>query len=164
MAKKVDVAALPVRMGTFYPQPYAQPCLARARRQLGDAAGLTQFGINLLRLPPGAWSSQRHWHFKQDEFVYVLSGEAVLVTNAGEEIVRAGDCAGFKAGDEDGHHLINRSDGDVLLLEVGTRIAGDGAVYPDIDLLHPADGMPVLYTRKNGTPYDDLRRRTPDEP
>jgi uncharacterized cupin superfamily protein len=164
MTKKIDVASLPVAVGTFYPPPYSQPCLPRERRRLGDAAGLTQFGVNLLRLPAGAWSSQRHWHFKQDEFVYILSGEAVLVTDAGEETLKAGDCAGFKAGDENGHHLVNRSDSDVLMLEVGTRIEGDGAVYPDIDLIHPADGKPVLYTHRDGTPYPDLRRRTPDEP
>jgi len=164
MTRKIDVDAVPVYQGTGYPPPYAEPCLPRARQRLGDAAGLTQFGVNLLRLPPGAWSSQRHWHFKQDEFVYVLSGEAVLVTNSGEELLHAGDCAGFKAGDEDGHHIINRSDGDVMLLEIGTRIEGDGAVYPDIDLIHPADGKPVAYTHTDGTPYENLRWRTPDKP
>lgn len=159
MAKKINPEYLPSVFGTFYPPPYDQPCRARERRKLGDAAGLTQYGVNLLRLPPGAWSSQRHWHLSQDEFVYILEGEVVLVTDAGEEILKAGDCAGFKAGDENGHHLQNRSGADALLLEVGTRVAGDGAEYPDIDLVHPANGMPALYTRKDGTPYQDIKRR-----
>ena len=163
MPKRIDPKDLPAHLGTFYPPPYDQPCLARERRKLGDAAGLTQFGVNLLRLKPGVWSSQRHWHLRQDEFVFVLEGEVVLVTNAGEEILKAGDCAGFKAGDEDGHHLQNRSSSDVLLLEVGTRIEGDGAHYPGIDLVYPADGIPAIYTHLDGTPYTDIRQRKPEE-
>jgi len=161
MPKRIDPKDLPAHLGTFYPPPYDQPCRPRERRKLGDAAGLTQFGVNLMRLPPGAWSSQRHWHLKQDEFVYVLNGEVALVTNTGEEILKAGDCAGFKAGDEDGHHFQNRSDKDVLLLEIGTRIAGDGANYPGIDLVHPADGIPAMYTHLDGTPYTDIKQRKP---
>jgi uncharacterized cupin superfamily protein len=163
MAKRIDPETLPTIAGTIYTPPYDQPCRARERRRLGAGAGLTQFGVNLLRLPAGAWSSQRHWHFRQDEFVYVLEGEVVLVTGAGEETLKAGDCAGFKAGDEDGHHLQNRSDRDAVILEVGTRVEGDGASYPDIDLVHPAGGVPAMYTRKDGTPYTDIRRRGPEE-
>ena len=163
MPKRIDPRDLPAQTGTLYPPPHDKPCRPRERRKLGDAAGLSQFGVNLLRLPPGAWSSQRHWHFKQDEFVYVLEGEVVLVTDAGEEILKAGDCAGFRGGDEDGHHLQNRSGADALILEVGTRLDGDGAAYPDIDMIYPADGIPAMYTRKDGTPYDDIRRRGPDE-
>ena len=163
MPKRIDPKDLPAQSGTFYPPPYDKPCRARERRKLGDAAGLTQFGVNLLRLPPGTWSSQRHWHFKEDEFVYVLEGEVVLVTDAGEEILGPGDCAGFKAGEEDGHHLQNRSDRAALLLEVGTRVEGDGAHYPGIDLVYPAGGLPALYTHTDGTPYTDIRRRGPDE-
>lgn len=159
MAKRIDPSNLPVRQGTFYPPPYDERCRARERRRLGDAAGLTQFGVNLLRLAPGVWSSQRHWHTRQDEFVYVLEGEVVLVTDAGEEVLKAGDCAGFKAGEEDGHHFQNRSGADVLLLEVGSRVAGDGAQYPGIDLVHPADGQPAMYTHTDGTPYDDIQWR-----
>ena len=96
--KKIDKTAAPVLNGTRYPEPYDQPCRARSRIRLGDAAGLEQFGVNLCRLPPGAWSSQRHWHTEEDEFVYVVEGELVLVTDEGEETLRAGDCAGFKAG------------------------------------------------------------------
>jgi uncharacterized cupin superfamily protein len=163
MLKRIDPKTLETQTGTLYPPPYDKPCRARERRKLGDAAGLTQFGVNLLRLPPGVWSSQRHWHFKQDEFVYVLQGEVVLVTNAGEEILKPGDCAGFKAGEEDGHHLQNRSDREVLLLEVGTRVDGDGASYPDIDLIAPVLGGPSPYTRKDGSPYGDIKRRGPEE-
>src|SRR5689334_14902073 len=95
MGKRIDIAALNSVVGMLYPPPFDEPCRERERKRLGDAAGLTQYGVNLLRLPPDAWSSQRHWHAKEDEFVYVLSGEVVLVTDAGEEVLRAGDCAGF---------------------------------------------------------------------
>ena len=162
MAKRIDPKDVPVQVGTFYPPPFDQPCRARERRKLGDAAGLTQFGINLLRLKPGVWSSQRHWHTGQDEFVYVLEGEVVLVTDAGEEILKPGDCAGFKAGDKDGHHLQNRGKTDVLLLEVGTRTTNDGGEYSDIDMAFQMGG-PAMYTRKDGTPYPELKRRGPED-
>jgi uncharacterized cupin superfamily protein len=162
MAKRIDVAALPAVAGTTYPPPYDEPCRARDRKRLGDAAGLTQYGVNLLRLPPGTWSSQRHWHTAGDEFIYVLSGEVVLVSDDGEETLRAGDAAGFKAGDDDGHHLQNRSAADAQILEIGTRIAGDTAYYPGIDMVAPAGGKPAAYTRRDGTPYADLRRRGPE--
>ena len=108
MSKRIDIAALPTVVGTLYPPPFDLPCRARERTKLGDPGGLTQFGVNLCRLPPGAWSSQRHWHNHEDEFVYVLSGEVVLVTEEGEETLRAGDSAGFAAGDSNGHCLQNR--------------------------------------------------------
>lgn len=112
MTKRIDMAALTPVVGTLYPPPFDTPCRARERTKLGDPAGLSQFGVNLLHLPPNAWSSQRHWHTAGDEFVYVLSGEVVLVTDSGEEILRAGDSAGFPAGDTNGHCLQNRSDRD----------------------------------------------------
>jgi uncharacterized cupin superfamily protein len=112
-------------------------------------------------LPPGAWSSQRHWHTREDEFVYVLSGEVVLVTDGGEEVLRAGDSAGFRAGDTSGHCLQNRSTADVRVLEIGTRVPGDSAFYSDIDMVAPAGGQPALYTRRDGTPYPDVGRRGP---
>jgi uncharacterized cupin superfamily protein len=161
MMKRIDVAALTPVVGTFYPSPFDLPCRARQRTKLGDAAGLTQFGVNLLRLPPGAWSSQRHWHTGQDEFVYVLSGEVVLVTDGGEEVLRAGDAAGFRAQDPNGHCLRNRSDRDVEILEIGTRVPGDSAYYSDIDMVAPADGKPAMYAHRDGTPYPDLGRRGP---
>jgi uncharacterized cupin superfamily protein len=159
MSKRINVAALELVIGTLYPSPYDEPCRARQRIRLGDAAGLTQYGVNLLRLPPGAWSSQRHWHTEQDEFIYVLSGEIVLVSDAGEETLAAGDCAGFKAGDRDGHCLQNRSSADATVLEIGTRLADDAAYYPDIDMVAPPGGKPAPYTRRDGTPYENLRRR-----
>lgn len=140
MSKKIDVEILKPIIGTSYPPPFDQPCRSRERTRLGDAAGLTQFGVNLLRLPPGAWSSQRHWQTATDEFVYVLSGEVTLVTGAGPEALRAGDAAGFKAGDPDGHCLQNHSDRDVLVLEIGTRVPGDAAHYSDVDMYAPPRG------------------------
>jgi len=162
-AKRVNPAALPPTVGTHYPPPFDHPCRSHERRKLGDAAGLTQFGVNLLVLPPGAWSSQRHWHTQEDEFTYVLSGEVVLVTNSGEDVLKAGDAAGFKAGDPDGHCLQNRSAVEVRILEIGSRIAGDAAEYPDIDMLAPAHGKPAIYIHRDGRPYENLRRRGPDD-
>ena len=149
MGKRIDSKTTPASVGSGYPAPFEAPCATRVRNRLGEAAGLTDFGVNLLRLPPGAWSSQRHWHTAEDEFVYVLEGEVVLVTDAGEETLRPGDCAGFKAGVEDGHHLQNRSKADVVLLEVGSRKAEDAGDYPDIDMRFSPDG----FTRKDGSPF-----------
>jgi uncharacterized cupin superfamily protein len=112
--------------------------------------------VNLLRLPAGAWSSQRHWHSAEDEFVYVLEGEVVLVTDAGEETFKAGDCAGFKAGDKDGHHFQNRSDREAVMLEIGTRVRDQGSVdYPDIDLM--------LEIGKGGFQHRDGRPYQPED-
>jgi uncharacterized cupin superfamily protein len=148
---KIKINDATVRVGSSYPSPFDQPCKERKRWRLGDVAHLTQFGVNLLRLPPGVWSSQRHWHSAEDEFVYVLEGEVVLVTDAGEEILRAGDCAGFPAGEANGHHLQNRSAREAVLLEVGSRQPdADACDYPDLDMLiKPGVG----FTRRNGTPY-----------
>ncbi len=159
MSKKIDPAGLTSIVGTFYPPPFDEPCLSRERTKLGDIAGLTQFGVNLLRLPPGAWSSQRHWHTNSDEFIYVLSGEVTLVTDSGAEVFRAGEAAGFKAGDANGHCLQNRSPTDVTVLEIGSRTASDAVFYSDVDMVSPAGGIPSMYTRKNGTAYADTKRR-----
>jgi uncharacterized cupin superfamily protein len=160
MTKRIDVAALPSTFGTLYPTPYDAPCRTRERKRLGDAAGLTQYGVNLLRLAPGAWSSQRHWHTGGDEFIYVLAGEVTLVGDGGDEILRRGDAAGFKAGDTNGHCLQNRSGEDVLVLEIGSRIAGEAAYYPDIDLAAISTGPgPTRYTHRDGTPYPTAERR-----
>jgi uncharacterized cupin superfamily protein len=152
MAKRIDITKLPIITGSGYPTPFDLPCATRARQRLGDAAGLTDFGVNLMRLPPGAWSSQRHWHSAEDEFVFIVDGEVVLVTDTGEELLRPGDCAGFKAGVKDGHHLQNRSDREAVLLEVGSRrVAVDEGEYPDIDMrfLKNDEG----YAHRDGTPY-----------
>jgi uncharacterized cupin superfamily protein len=161
MKKRIDIAALTSVVGTLYPSPFDAPCRARQRTKLGDAAGLSQFGVNLLRLPPGAWSSQRHWHTGGDEFIYVLSGEVVLVTDGGEELLRAGDAAGFPAGDTNGHCLQNRSSDDAQVLEIGTRVPGETAYYSDIDMVARADGNSSVYTRRDGTPYPNMGRRGP---
>lgn len=156
---KIDIDSVPTGHGTGYPDEFAGPCLPRRRWKLGDAVGLTQFGVNLLRLPAGAWSSQRHWHVREDEFVTVLSGEVVLVEEDGETVLRAGDCAGFKAGVPNGHKIENRSDGEAVLLEVGTRTpSGDGADYPDIDMVLPEGAD--RYFHRDGTPYPKVDRRT----
>ena len=152
---KIAVGDAPEDSGTRYPAPFNAPCKDRAWRKLGDAAGLTQFGVNLLRLKPGVWSSQRHWHSHEDEFVYVLAGEVVLVTDAGEETLRPGDCAGFPAGDRNGHCLQNRSTRDAELLVVGSRHPDDHGEYPDIDMVF-TDGRysgTGAYLHKDGTPY-----------
>jgi uncharacterized cupin superfamily protein len=149
--KKIDPQDAPSRTGSGYPAPHDEPCRRRVRRRLGEAGGLTQFGVNELTLPPGAWSSQRHWHSAEDEFVMVLAGEVVLVTDEGEEMLRAGDCAAFKAGDPDGHHLVNRSGADATLLEVGSRSMEDRTVYSDIDMV--AEPREDLFRHQDGSPY-----------
>src|SRR5690349_22948447 len=118
---KVDVAAVPKRKGSGYPAPFDAPLADRIRQRLGDAGGLSDFGVNLMTLPPGGWSSQRHWHSHEDEFVYVLEGEVVLVEDAGETPLRAGECAAFPKGTRNGHHRINRSSAIAVYLEVGSR-------------------------------------------
>lgn len=152
MTKRIDVAAIEPLVGASYPPPFDEPCRTRERRCLGDAAGLTQYGVNLLRLPPGAWSSQRHWETHEDEFVYVVAGEVTLVTDDGEEVLRAGDAAGFRAGEPNGHCLQNRSGGDALVLEVGSRMPGNVAHYSDIDMVTVAGSDPDRFTRRDGTP------------
>jgi len=150
--KKIDPAAAPRIEGSRYPAPYNEPCRGRRSIRLGDAAGLTQFGVNLLTLDPGVWSSQRHWHEKEDEFIYVLSGEVVLSTDQGAETLRAGDSAGFKAGVRDGHHLRNETKSAATILVVGTRDDADWGEYSDIDMKFlPRGGG---YVRKNGDPIE----------
>ena len=150
--KKLDLAAIALESGCNYPPPFDRPCLGADWRRLGRAAGLTAFGVNLSRIPPGVWTSQRHWHTREDEFVFVVEGELTLVTDAGEEILRAGDCAAFKAGDADGHHLINRSGRDAILLEVGNADpARDRCTYSDIDML--AEPGEPGFRHRDGTPY-----------
>lgn len=149
----LDPATVAERKGSPYPAEFAQAVAARAKKPLGDAVGLTQFGVNLVTLPPGAWSSQRHWHTREDEFVYVLAGEVTLVTDAGEQVLGSGMAAGFPAGSPNGHCLINRTDRPVLYLEVGTRDSADEARYPDIDMQRGLDGDKRVFTRKDGSPF-----------
>jgi len=140
------------RRGSSYPQPFAEQIAGREKRALGDALGLTQLGVNLVTLAPGAWSSQRHWHAEEDEFVYVLEGEVTLVTDAGEQVLGPGMAAGFPAGKADGHHVINRSDKPARYLEAGTRAETEVAHYSDIDLMARKEKGRFVFTRKNGEP------------
>jgi uncharacterized cupin superfamily protein len=139
---------------TGYPPHMAKMVAGRSKHPLGDLFGLANFGVNLTRLAPGAYSALRHAHAKQDEFVYVLEGEPTLITNAGESQLAPGMCAGFKAGSGDAHHLHNRTQKDVVILEVGDRSAGDAVSYPDDDVVavYGSDGK-WRYTKKDGTPY-----------
>ena len=151
----IDKAKAPVGSGTRYPAEHAAPCRERRWLRLADAAGLTQFGVNELTLPPGTWSSLRHWHSHEDEFVYVLAGTVVLVTDAGEEPLVAGDAAGFKAGVRDGHCLQNRSDQSAVLLVVGSRHDEDEGEYPDIDMRFTKGRYQGkgAFVHKDGSPY-----------
>lgn len=153
MAKRIDAERVRKHIGSGYPPPYGEPCAQRERRRLAEAAGLSKIGVTLLRLPPGTWSTQRHWHINSDEFVYVVSGEVTLVTDDGDEVLRAGDSAGFKAGDPNGHHLQNRSNSDALVLEIGNHLTSDTANYPDIDLIASTVEGESRITHRDGTPY-----------
>lgn len=147
-------SAPPARPRRGYPEPFAARVLGRVRQPLGDVFGLTNFGVNLTRLPPGGMSALRHTHSREDEFVYIVEGEPVLVTNAGETPLRPGMCAGFKAGSGDAHHLLNRSMHDVVYLEIGARKPGDTVIYPDDDLGRAVapDGT-GLFVHRDGRPY-----------
>ena len=148
---KIDLAAVPERKGAGYPKPFDAPCASRTRRRLGDAGGLQDFGVNLMTLPPGGWSSQRHWHSDEDEFVSVLEGELTLVEDDGETLLKAGECAAFPKGSGNGHHLQNRSSAIAVYLEVGSRQPDDLTTCSDIDMKSSnADGR---FVHKDGTPY-----------
>jgi uncharacterized cupin superfamily protein len=137
-----------------YPEPYRSRVLPRAKRRLGDALGLNRLGINRTTLPPGKESSMRHWHTHEDEFVFVLEGEVVLRTEAGEQLLTAGMCAGFPAGTEDGHQLINRSKADAVYLEISNRDGADHAHYsdPDVDLAWSPPHARGRFSRRDGSP------------
>jgi uncharacterized cupin superfamily protein len=152
----LDPATVAARNRSGYPEPYRSRVLPREKRALGDALGLTKIGVNLTTLPPGKESSMRHHHTHEDELIYVLEGEVVLVTDAGEQVLTAGRCAGFAAGSGDGHQLINRSGQPARYLEVSNRDPDDTATYPDaeVDLAYAkGPGGAAVFTRKDGTPY-----------
>ena len=151
---KIDIANLPVDSRTGYPAPFVRAVIGRERKRLGKAAGLDQFGVNLTTLKPGAASSQRHWHEIEDEFVYVLEGEVVLVEDDGEHVLKPGDAAGFRANDRNGHQLVNKSNRDAVYLEIGARSKHERAEYPDIDLMVIRDDKGMRYMHKNGDLYD----------
>jgi uncharacterized cupin superfamily protein len=153
--RAVAAADLPVRRGSSYPKRFAGPCAERSKRQLGDHFGLDDFGVNLVELPPGVWSSQRHWHSAEDEFVYILSGEVTLVTDEGEQRLGAGMCVGFRAGLSNGHHLINKTERTALVLEVGSRKSDDDCYYSDIDMKIENRGSGAGFTDVSGASYED---------
>ena len=148
---KLDLSAVPVRQGSGYPAPFDLPCATRMRQRLGDAGGIRDFGINLMHLPAGSWSSQRHWHSHEDELVFILEGELILVEDEGETLLRAGDCAAFPKGTGNGHHMINRSGATAIYLEVGSRHPEDVTTWSDADgKSSNADGR---FVHKDGRPY-----------
>ena len=150
---KIDIATLAVDTRTYYPAPFDRVVVGRERKRLGNAVGLDQFGVNLTTLKPGAASALRHWHGKEDELVYILDGEVVLIEDDGETVLRPGDAAGFKANSQVGHHLVNKSHRDAVYLEIGTRAKHERAEYPDVDLRVVRDDKGARYTHKNGEPY-----------
>jgi len=150
---KIDIGKIPVNTDSFYPKEFRDVVSGRQKQRLGTAAGLTQFGVNLTRLKPGASSAMRHWHEQEDEFVFVVDGELTLVENGGDTILRAGDAAGFKAGVDNGHCLVNRTAHDALYLEVGTRAATERVDYPDVDCVLERHGSKIVYRRRSGEPY-----------
>ena len=150
---KIDISKAVIRTKGVYPQPYNSITDGREKAALGNLAGLTQFGVNLTRLKPGAASALRHWHEQEDEFVYVLEGELVLIEDGRETVLKPGDCAGFKAGVANGHHLVNKSQRDALYLEIGTRAAAERGHYPDVDLVFERDQNGMRFLHKSGEPY-----------
>lgn len=151
----LDPDSLTPHSGTAYPEPYRSRVLPRDKRRLGDALGLTRIGINRTRLAPGRTSSMRHWHTHEDEFVYVLEGEVTLCTDAGEQVLKAGQCAGFPAGSRDGHQLENRSDRSAVYLEVSNRDPEDTAYYtdPEVDMMWSPPHARGRITRRDGSDY-----------
>lgn len=148
---RIEISCVPVRQGTGYPPPFDAPCRERLRQRLGDAGGVTDFGVNLTRLPPGGWSSQRHWHSHEDEFVYLLEGELVLVEDGSETLLRAGECAAFPKASGNGHHMVNRSNAAAVYLEIGSRHPEDLTTCSEIDMKSAnADGR---FVHKDGEPY-----------
>ena len=150
---KIDIDKIAFKAVGGYPEPFKSVLDKREKKQLGDAVGLTQFGVNITRLRAGGASSLRHWHRDEDEFVFVLEGEVVLTEDSGETVLKAGDAAGWKANSPNGHTLSNRGTRDALVLEVGTRAATEHVTYPDVDLLLLRDAAGRRYTHKNGEPY-----------
>lgn len=152
---KIDLAAVPVVATTGYPPPWRHVVEGRSRQRLGDAGGVTQFGVNLTRLKPGAASALRHWHETEDEFVFVLEGALILVEDSGETLLTAGEAAAFPAGAPNGHQLVNRSGADAVYLEVGARTKADRVTYADpaVDLVAIDDERGARYFKKSGEPW-----------
>ena len=150
---KVDITAVKVRSGAGYPAQFLPEHAERHKQALGDAVGLTQFGVNLTRIGPNAASALRHYHEQEDEFVFIVEGELVLIENEGEVVLKAGECAGFKAGNGNGHRLVNRSNRDAVYIEIGTRSPNERVHYPDDDLHLVREGRTARWLHKSGEPY-----------
>jgi uncharacterized cupin superfamily protein len=153
----IDPARVPLKTGSIYPEPYGAMMQGRSSLRLGEAGGLTQFGVNLVMLEPGAMSSLRHWHHNEDEFVWVVEGECTLVQDEGETVLRPGDCAAFPAGSPNGHHFINRSTSVAKFMVVGTKAPSETAIYSDVDLMVTMEKGRAEFTHKDGTPYKGPR-------
>lgn len=151
---KIDIDTIEVRTGSSYPKQVEGRTALRTQQSLGDAGGLTQFGVNLVTLVPGALSSLRHWHVQQDEFLMVTAGVCTLIDDHGETILNPGDCAAFPANDGNGHHLANNGNADAQFVVVGTRTPTETGHYSDIDMKVQVDETGFLFTRKDGTPYE----------
>lgn len=147
----IDPAKVPVKTGSIYPEPYASMMAGRSSLRLGEAGGLTQFGVNLVTLQPGGLSSLRHWHRHEDEFVMVTAGECTLIDDTGEHLMRSGDCAAFPADDGNGHHFVNRSDRPAQFLVIGTKAPREVATYSDHGLMVTLEGGSARFTRKDGS-------------
>ncbi len=154
---KIDLAKVPVKTGSIYPEPYASMMAGRSSLRLGEAGGLTQFGVNLVRLAPGALSSLRHWHLAEDEFVMMTEGHCIMVTDRGETEMGPGDCAAFPANTPDGHHFINRTDQPASFLVVGSKAKREVATYSDVDLMVTVEEGKAAFTYKDGTPFKGSR-------
>ena len=159
----LDPGHVPVKTGSIYPEPYAAMVAGRTSLRLAEAGGLTQFGVNLVTLQPGALSSLRHWHLHEDEFVMILDGKCILVQDAGETMMRPGDCAAFPAGVPDGHHLINRTEQVARFLVIGTKAQREVATYSDFDLMVGIGGGQAIFTHKDGSPYLAPQSATGDQ-
>ena len=147
---RIDIGRVPAQQIASYPKEFAQVISGREKQRIGDAVGLTQFGVNITRIKAGSASALRHWHEQEDEFVYMLEGELVLCENNGETVLKAGAAAGFKAGSGLAHCLVNRSDRDAIYLEVGTRAESERVHYPDVDFMMERDASGRRYFRKSG--------------
>lgn len=149
----LDTAKIEARVGTMYPSQFSEPCEKREKKVLGNSFGLSQFGVNLTTLPPGVWSARRHWHTNEDEFAYVVEGELTLINDEGEHVLTAGMCAGFPAGEENGHHLVNKTDKPASYIEIGSRMPTETAHYPDDDLVANKTAVGFDFTNRKGEKY-----------
>ena len=158
---RIDLNSAPVKTGSIYPEPYAAQMAGRASRRLGQAAGLTQFGVNIVTLQPGAAASLRHWHLREDEFAMVLTGDLILIEDAGETPMQPGDCAAWKAGEPCGHRFVNRSDRPASFLVVGSKADSETVTYCDVDMVLHTEGGNTRFTYHDGSEWTAPRDLAP---